>query len=247
MSTLADEVKALKADLSIEYNPYFASLVDGSFSREDFIETQVQFLFAVVFFSRPMAVLAARLPRPEVRLTVLHNVYEEHGEGKLSLSHERTFLELLDRLGVDRSGIDERALWPEVRAFNAVLAATCTHDDVPTAVATLGIIEDLFSGISSMIGEAIVARGWLEPDQIVHYATHKTLDEEHADEFYDIIRDYYESSARGRYQVKQGLELGAYVFLKMYRDLYESRQRRATRGVRGTHSLAEGWFVREDF
>ncbi|MEC9397758.1 MAG: hypothetical protein VX475_09075, partial [Myxococcota bacterium] len=127
------------------------------------------------------------------------------------------------------------------------LAATCTHDDVPTAVATLGIIEDLFSGISSMIGEAIVARGWLEPDQIVHYATHKTLDEEHADEFYDIIRDYYESSARGRYQVKQGLELGAYVFLKMYRDLYESRQRRATRGVRGTHSLAEGWFVREDF
>ena len=30
MSTLADEVKALKADLSIEYNPYFASLADGS-------------------------------------------------------------------------------------------------------------------------------------------------------------------------------------------------------------------------
>ena len=49
MSTLADEVKALKADLSIEYNPYFASLADGSFSREDFIETQIQFLFAVVF------------------------------------------------------------------------------------------------------------------------------------------------------------------------------------------------------
>ena len=59
MSTLADEIKALKDDLTIEYNPYFASLADGSFSREDFIETQIQFLFAVVFFSRPMAVLAA--------------------------------------------------------------------------------------------------------------------------------------------------------------------------------------------
>ena len=53
-----------------------AALADGSFSREDFVETQVQFLFAVVFFSRPMAVLAGRLPRPEQRLSLLENVHD---------------------------------------------------------------------------------------------------------------------------------------------------------------------------
>ena len=44
-------------------NPYFAALNDGSFEKDDFVETQVQFYFAVDFFSRPMAAVAARIPR----------------------------------------------------------------------------------------------------------------------------------------------------------------------------------------
>ena len=73
----------LKQRLNAIENPYLRALRDGSLSREDFIETQVQFLFAVVFFSRPMAVLAGRLPRPEMRLALLENVHDEHGAGNL--------------------------------------------------------------------------------------------------------------------------------------------------------------------
>ena len=47
-----------------------------------------------------MAALAGRLPRPEMRLSLLENVHDEHGEGNLSLSHERTFLALLEGLGL---------------------------------------------------------------------------------------------------------------------------------------------------
>lgn len=247
MGDFREQVAALKGRVRAMENPYLVGLADGTMTREEFIETQIQFLFAVVFFSRPMAVLASRIPRPEVRFSVLHNVLEEHGEGKMSLSHERTFLELLDRLGVERAEIEARALWPEVRAFNGLLTGVCTHDDVPTGVALMGIIEDLFSGISASIGESIVARGWLGADEIVHYATHEELDVEHADEFYHIIEAYHGASARGRYQVEQGLELGAYVFLRMYRDLWEARGRRARRGVGGPHSLAEGWYLDEEF
>jgi hypothetical protein len=32
-----------------------------------------------------------------MRLSLLENVHDEHGEGNLSLSHERTFLTLLQR------------------------------------------------------------------------------------------------------------------------------------------------------
>ena len=247
MSDLRNHVRDLKERVRALENPYLRALADGTMSREEFVETQIQFLFAVVFFSRPMAVLASRIPRPEQRFSVLHNVLEEHGDGTMSLSHERTFLELLDRLGVERSEIDARSLWPEVRAFNTALTGVCTHDDVPTGVAVMGIIEDLFSGISASIGESIVARGWLAADEIVHYATHEELDVEHADEFYRIIDGYWERSERGRYQITQGLELGAYVFLRMYRDLFEARSRRARRSVLGPHSLAEGWYVDENF
>ena len=79
MSTeLRREIERLKQRFTPANNDYLRALADGSFSREDFIETQIQFLFAVVFFSRPMEVLAGRLPRPEMRLSLLRNVSDEH-------------------------------------------------------------------------------------------------------------------------------------------------------------------------
>jgi pyrroloquinoline quinone (PQQ) biosynthesis protein C len=242
---MRDTIQRLKARLDLPNHPYFVALEDETFTREDFVETQIQFLFAVVFFSRPMAVLAARLPRAEMRLSVLENVNEEHGEGNLSLSHERTFLELLARLGVTLEQIEQRAMWPEVRAFNTTLTGVCMVDDVWTGVAALGIIEDLFSGISARIGAAILKRGWLTPNQIIHYATHEILDITHADEFYQIIEPQWSKNPRHAYQIEQGLELGAHIFLQMYQGLYTNRQRRWERAVRGPHSLAEGWYLPE--
>src|SRR5437016_3110478 len=113
-------IAALKVRLAPLENPYFRALRDGSLSREDFVETQIQFLNAVAFFSRPMAVLAARLPRPDVRLDLLDNVHDEHGHGNLSLCHERTFLALLELFGITHDETDRRVLWPEVRAFNTL-------------------------------------------------------------------------------------------------------------------------------
>lgn len=236
-------IAALKARLAFLHSPYFASLADGSFSREDFVETQVQFLFAVVFFSRPMAMLAGRLPRPEMRTSLLENVHEEHGEGNLRVSHERTFLAFLDRLGETPETIERRALWPEVRAFNTVLAGVSALDDTLTALATIGIIEDMFSSISSRIGALVVERGWVARDQMVHYATHEKLDVVHAQGFYDLLAGPYAAHPRHAYQVEQGLELGAYTFLRLYDDLFRARARRWKREVLGPHSLADGWYL----
>lgn len=238
---LRQSIAKLKARLLPDRSPYLVALRDGTMSREDFVETQIQFLFAVVFFSRPMAVLAGRLPRPEMRLSLLSNVRDEHGSGDLSLCHEQTFLALLSRFGVTLDDVDQRALWPEVRAFNTTLAGLCNLDDTMTAVAALGMIEDLFSGISAEIGTAILSRGWLEKAQLVHYTTHETLDVEHADGFYRELDAAFELHPRHTYQIEQGLELGGYVFLRMYEDLARNRSRRWLRPVRGPHSLADGW------
>ena len=43
------------------------------FTREDFVETQLQFAHAVFFFSRPMRVLAGRVSSAQVRLPLLEN------------------------------------------------------------------------------------------------------------------------------------------------------------------------------
>ncbi len=240
---MREYIARLHERLDVGNQRYFQALREGSFAREDFVETQVQFLFAVVFFSRPMAVLAARLPRPELRISVLENVADEHGNGDLSMSHENTFLTLLARLGVEASTIERRVLWPEVRAFNTCLAGVCNLDDTYTGVAVLGIIEDLFAGISARLGAGIVERGWLEPEQMIHYGLHAELDVAHADDFFNLLDAPYASDARLAYQIEQGLELGAYIFLRMYDGLFEARKRRLERSFDGPHSFADGWYL----
>lgn len=239
-------LEALKARAAPMESPYLRALDDGSFEREDFIETQIQFLHAVVYFSRPMAVLAARLPRAEQRLSLLDNVHDEHGGGELAGSHERTFLTLLQRLGISLAELDRRAQWPEVRAFNSTLLGVCAHDDIPTALAMLGVIEELFAGISARIGRAIVARGWLSEAELTHYPTHEVLDIGHAEGLYRLIEPLTGKEPRVAYQVEQGLELGAYIFLRLYADLFQARKRRVFREVKGPHSVADGWTLPRD-
>jgi pyrroloquinoline-quinone synthase len=241
--TFDDAVRAVKARYSVDENPYLRALRERAFEREDFVETQVQFLFAVVFFGRPMAALAGRIARPEQRLSLLANIDDEHGHGNIRMSHERTFLALLSRLGVAPDAVERRPLWPEVRAFNTVLAGASAMDDVYTAVAAFGVIEDMFAGISARIGRAIVDNGWLAEGEVVHYAVHEKLDEQHAEGFYQLLRGPFAAHPRHAYQVRQGLELGAYVFTRMYEDLFRARARRGERVVRGPHSLADGWYL----
>jgi pyrroloquinoline-quinone synthase len=67
------------------------------------------------------------------------------------------------------------------------------------------------------------------------------LDLNHAEGFYRCIEPLAATDPRAAYQVEQGLELGAYIFLRLYEDLFRARKRRVTRELSGPHSLADGW------
>jgi hypothetical protein len=241
--TMEHYIQALKTRLDALKNPYLYNLRAGDFQRDDFVETQIQFLFAVVFFSRPMLALAGRLGLSSPRVSIIANAFEEHGEGNLNMSHEQTFRTLLSRLGIDRATIETKAEWPEVRSFNTALSGVCVLDDVYTGLAALGIIEDLFAGISADIGRSIVGRAWLEHDELVHYTAHEVLDIEHAEGFYTPLREAWAAHPRHAYQIQQGLELGGYIFMNMYEGLYRQRQRRWERETSGPHSLVGGWYL----
>lgn len=213
----------LRARLAATEGSYFRALRDGSFTREDFVETQVQFFTAVAHFNRPMLALASRLERLEERFPLIDNAFDEHGRGKLGGSHERTFLELLGRLGVPEDVVRARTVGPEVRAFDAAIDGACSLGPVYGAVAALGMIEDLFAVLSAAIGRAIVARGWLTEHEIVHYATHEVLDLEHCEAFHRVVEPHWPARAQ---EIAAGYELGGYVFVRLFEDLYRARDRR---------------------
>jgi pyrroloquinoline-quinone synthase len=226
-------------DCGYRENPYFAALRDGSFAHDDFVETQAQFYFAVDFFSRPMAAVAAKIPEARCRVAVLRNVWEEHGEGDASLMHGATFLAFLERLaGIREEDLDRRALWPEVRMFNTTLVGAAVLDEYLVSVGMLGIIERMFSEISGWIGRAVVDRGWVEPDRMVHYTLHEALDVKHSDDFFEVLRPAWEAGPADRYYIEQGLRLGAAAFDGLYAGLWRGRARRWTASSRGHHSRA---------
>jgi hypothetical protein len=128
------------------------------------------------------------------------------------------------------------------------LLGTCALDDVFTGLAALGMVEDLFAGISAELGQGIVARGWLHRSEVVHYTTHENLDVAHAEGFYASLYEPWEQHPRWRYQIQQGLELGAYTFLQLYEGLFRARDRFELRQVRGPHSISDGaWLEPERY
>jgi pyrroloquinoline-quinone synthase len=56
-------------------------------------------------------------------------------------------------------------------------------------------------------------------ERLVHYKLHAEIDERHADEFFAVIEPAWDDPRR-RYHIEQGLELGAYIFDRLYRDMY---------------------------
>jgi pyrroloquinoline-quinone synthase len=209
-------------------NPYFRDLTSGAMPLDAFRRTQEQFFFAVTFFPRPMAALVGRIPDPKQRLDVLHNLVEEHGEFNEQCFHHTTFQQFLRTLGANPDALDDLMIWPEVRAFNSVLTTACVLDELEVGVACMGVIEQAFAGISALIGRAVVDRGWVSSEKLVHYKLHAEIDERHAEEFFAVVERGWRDGSR-RYFVEQGLELGTYIFDRLYRDLHTASTTREQR------------------
>ena len=230
-------IQSILDETDYQHNPFFVALRDGSFDKEDFVETQIQFFIAVIFFSRPMAAVAAKIPSAKQRMEVLRNVWEEHGEGSTNAQHGETFLVLLDRLaGVTEEDVDRRVLWPEVRMFNTTLTGACVMDEHLVGVGVMGMIERMFADISAWIGQSIVERGWLTPDTLIHYNLHAELDIKHAGDFFNVLRPDWQNKVENRYYIEQGLRLGAHTFYTLYEGLYRCRARRWMRDVIVPHA-----------
>jgi pyrroloquinoline-quinone synthase len=222
---VAAAADAILRKIGIFQNPYLESLANGTMSLEYFRRSQEQFFFAVTFFPRPMAALVARIPNPRSRLDILHNLLEEHGDFQEEEFHHTTFQKFLRSIGSQPEKLDALTLWPAVRAFNSVLTASCLLDELEVGVACMGIIECAFAGISAAIGKSVVERGWVKSEALIHYKLHAEIDQRHAEEFFAVVESRWDDK-HGRYLIEQGLELGAYIFDRLYRDLLATAQSR---------------------
>lgn len=219
--SVSPRVKAL-ADAVLEEIP----VIQGSFfqalpkmSKEEFQKTQLQFFFAVDYFSRPMSALIARLPMHRDRIDILHNIVEEHGDFSVDHYHINTFQQFLRSIGIAENALAHLKASPGINIFNYTLMGVSANEDPIMAIACNGIIEYAFADISTCIGRAVVERGWVKQGDLIHYGMHGDIDKRHAEEFFKIIEPYMQDP-EGREKILSGLKLGAYLFNNLYEDLY---------------------------
>ena len=217
-------VQAILRDFNPGKNPYFRALEDRSFERGDFVETQVQFYNAVVHIHRPMRTLANRTPSDRNREKILANIQDELGHGNAQDSHEQTFLCFLNRIAnLSETEVRKKPVWAELRAFNQQIDHACAHQDYRFSAALLGMIEHLFSDVSTRIGKHLIQEQWMSPENLIHYNTHAVLDVQHAQDFYDVALPDWAQEAD---LIPRGLQQGAQLLDNLYRDLYRHRQQR---------------------
>lgn len=204
---------------SVLQGTFFKHWKASTMSRRVFLHTQRQFRHAKNYFSRPMAALISRITAFDKRIDVLANIVEEHGDFDKSHSHSQSFLAFV---GTMAEGIDDpdtsNVPSPPVHMFNSTLMAVSQNEPAAVAAACMGIIEYTFSDISAMIAEKVIANNWVTLDRLVHYNLHAAIDKDHAEDFFILSEDAM--NGPGREEVLAGLRLGAYVFNKLYEDLY---------------------------
>lgn len=204
-------------------NAYFRSLESGEIRKVDFIRSQIQFSYAVGYFSQNLATLIARMPSSSGRAVLVQNLAEEHGWDEENpaagfrghLAHDQTFSTFLGSLGVEPASLAESHAEPPVRAFNLALNGACGTEPPAFALAALGMIEYAFADISALIGTRVVELGWVEAEKLVHYSLHAEIDQRHAAELFEAA----EVASTDAALISGGLAYGRYVFDRLYRDI----------------------------
>ena len=90
-------------------------------------------------------------------------------------------------------------------------------------IACLGVIEYAVADISAYIAKHVVENNWVKKEDLVHYNLHADIDKQHAEEFFKIIESKMDDQEH-RVKVQTGLRLGAYIFNRLYEDLYQEAQ-----------------------
>ncbi|AOK31017.1 hypothetical protein AQ611_10595 [Burkholderia singularis] len=216
---LKDYLESCVAELNLPQHPYFKKLCSGEMSKQQFLKSQIEFAPMVYFFSRPMAHVIASMPEAASRISLVENLWEEHGKGVPEQMHGQTILTLIDRLGGDSSSIDLNAPSPNARTFNETLRGVSSFQDYRFAVSMFAGIERTFVDISTMIFQAIVDRGWLDAAQITHYGAHKELDIGHAEDFLRVVNSDW-NDVRFKPLIKDGARFGCHLFANTYIGFY---------------------------
>ena len=225
---------SLFASHRVEQHALFQLLEADRLTQAEAAAVGLDIFHVVDAFPRFLGAVLANLGDYRERMSLVENLYVEHGRMRVEHVHVVTYRQFLYALELDDARIDASRPSVAALAYVRAMLALCAREQPAEALGALGVIEETVARVSPIVGRYGQRRLGAAKGLGSHFSVHETLDLSHADEIYQLAAG---ACARGQTQpVLQGIALGLYYQTRLYTDLVESRVSPERLGALGAHN-----------
>jgi pyrroloquinoline-quinone synthase len=190
---LLERIDALIAERHLLKHPFYTKWKAGELTRAELQEYARQYYAFESTFPRLLSALHTRSDRPEVRQSLLDNLWdEEHGE----VNHAEMWLRFGEGIGVDRTSVRSAAPNDGTRALLDSYWAAVSDGPIAAGIAALYAYEGQVPEVGAEKIRGLVEQyGIDDPRTLAFFTVHSTLDVEHSGAERSMISDLAPTAA----------------------------------------------------
>ncbi|MFK7904750.1 MAG: TenA family transcriptional regulator [Chitinophagales bacterium] len=200
-------------------HPFLKRIEEASLTKLQLQYFAKQYSIYCYYFPRFLAATAANIPYDETRMPIIENLWEEHGEGKMSKSHRMLYNNFAASLGVTVKELKEAQPLASTQTCVSTLFNLCLNGSFIESLGALGPGTEFFTSEEySIIANGLAKYDFLTDKDIEFWTVHISLDEAHYSEMVDILVPYIDTEENRRL-VKEGAEAAIELELSFWDGL----------------------------
>jgi pyrroloquinoline-quinone synthase len=175
---LLDRIDAMIEERNLLTHPFYTKWAEGTLPIEALREYTRQYYTFESTFPRLLSALHSRSDRPEVRSSILENLWdEEHGDA----NHRELWLRFGEGVGADREGVVSAEPNEATSALMDAYWKACTEGSVASGVAAVYAYERQVPPVAQAKIDGLKKWFGIEDDRTLgFFQVHATLDVEHS-------------------------------------------------------------------
>jgi pyrroloquinoline-quinone synthase len=176
--TLLERIDALISERHLLTHPFYTKWREGTLSREALQEYARQYYAFESTFPRLLSALHTRSDQPEVRQSLLDNLWdEEHG----AVNHAELWLRFAEGIGVDRADVRSAVHNDGTKQLLSTYWSAVTDAPLAGGVAALYAYEGQVPEVATEKINGLRDRYGVDDDRtLAFFNVHSTLDVEHS-------------------------------------------------------------------
>ena len=161
-------------------HPVIMRIKRGELTRNQLRIFAIQYGIYCSYFPRFLCACAANIPDDQTRMSLIENLWEEHGSGKISGSHRVLFEKFCLSLGVTPLELKNARPLPSTQIYVEYVLNMCQDSSFIKSLGALGPGTEFFTSKEyDLIYRGLQKVEGLTEDDLEFWSVHITLDDHH--------------------------------------------------------------------